>query len=139
MKNYKSYILGTALIITFLFIDYFIKHHQKTKIENYKETSIAYTKELLYFEDSSELKFYFYVNGKLFISKQHFQNYPNKSILNKYYKVKYDENNPTNNFIYINKEILPDSTSLVKAGFKLITYYEHNIPTNTYIKKHKWQ
>ena len=37
------------------------------------------------------------------------------------------------------QEIKPDSITLTKAGFKYVIYYDYDIPTNTYIKKHKWE
>ena len=140
MKNNKIYFaFVTLLIIAFFAINEHNKRQRKEEIENYKETTIAFTLEIKNYEDSSELKFYFYSNGKLFIGKKHSNDYFNKSILNRYYLVKYDAENPKKNYIHLNEEIQPDSITLTKAGFKCVTYYEHDIPTNTYIKKHKWE
>ncbi len=140
MKNNKIYFaFVTLLIIAFFVINEHNKRQRKEEIENYKETTIAFTLEIKNYEDSSELKFYFYSNGKLFIGKQHSSDYFDKSILNRYYVVKHDTQNPRKNCIYLNEEIQPDSITLTKAGFKYVIYYEHDIPTNTYIKKHKWE
>ena len=140
MKNNKIYFaFVTLLIIAFFVINEHNKRQRKEEIENYKETTIAFTLEIKNYEDSSELKFYFYSNGKLFIGKQHSSDYFDKSILNRYYVVKHDTQNPKKNYIYLNEEIQPDSITLTKAGFKYVTYYEHDIPTNTYIKKDKWE
>ena len=140
MKNNKIYFaFVTLLIIAFFVINEHNKRQRKEEIENYKETTIAFTLEIKNYEDSSELKFYFYSNGKLFIGKQHSSDYFDKSILNRYYVVKHDTQNPRKNYIYLNEEIQPDSITLTKAGFKYVIYYEHDIPTNTYIKKHKWE
>ncbi len=140
MKNNKIYFaFVTLLIIAFFVINEHNKRQRKEEIENYKETTIAFTLEIKNYEDSSELKFYFYSNGKLFIGKQHSSDYFDKSILNRYYVVKHDTQNPRKNCIYLNEEIQPDSITLTKAGFKYVIYYEHDIPTNTYIKKHNWE
>ena len=140
MKNNKIYFaFVTLLIIAFFAINEHNKRQRKEEIENYNETTIAFTLEIKHYEDSSELKFYFYSNGKLFIGKQHSSDYFDKSILNRYYVVKHDTQNPRKNCIYLNEEIQPDSITLTKAGFKYVIYYEHDIPTNTYIKKHKWE
>ena len=140
MKNNKIYFaFVTLLIIAFFVINEHNKRQRKEEIENYKETTIAFTLEIKNYEDSSELKFYFYSNGKLFIGKQHSSDYFDKSILNRYYVVKHDTQNPRKNCIYLNEEIQPDSITLTKAGFKYVIYYEHDIPTNNYIKKHKWE
>ena len=140
MKNNKIYFaFVTLLIVAFFAINEYNKRQRKEEIENYKETTIAFTLEIKNYEDSSELKFYFYSNGKLFIGKQHSSDYFDKSILNRYYVVKHDTQNPRKNCIYLNEEIQPDSITLTKAGFKYVIYYEHDIPTNTYIKKHKWE
>ena len=100
-----------------------------------KINEVLYNKE----EKLKALKFYFYSNGKLFIGKQHSSDYFDKSILNRYYVVKHDTQTPRKNCINLNEEIQPDSITLTKAGFKYVIYYEHDIPTNTYIKKHKWE
>ena len=140
MKNNKIYFAFVILlIIAFFAINEYNKRQRKEEIESYKETTIAFTLEIKHYEDSSELKFYFYSNGKLFIGKQHSSDYFDKSVLNRYYVVKHDTQNPKKNYIYLNEEIQPDSITLTKAGFKYVTYYEHDIPTNTYIKKHKWE
>ncbi|MBE9575653.1 hypothetical protein [Flavobacterium proteolyticum] len=140
MKNNKIYFaFVTLLIIAFFVINEHNKRQRKEEIENYKETTIAFTLEIKNYEDSSELKFYFYSNGKLFIGKQHSSDYFDKSILNRYYVVKHDTQNPRKNYIYLNEEIQPDSIALTKAGFKYVIYYDYDIPTNTYIKKHKWE
>ena len=57
----------------------------------------------------------------------------------KYYRVIFNEKNPSESHIYLTKEIQPDSIALTKAGFKYVIYYDYDIPTNTYIKKHKWE
>ena len=140
MKNKKIYFAFVILlIIAFFAINEYNKRQRKEEIESYKETTIAFTLEIKHYEDSSELKFYFYSNGKLFIGKQHSSDYFDKSVLNRYYVVKHDTQNPKKNYIYLNEEIQPDSITLTKAGFKYVTYYEHDIPTNTYIKKDKWE
>ena len=140
MKNKKIYFAFVILlIIAFFAINEYNKRQRKEEIESYKETTIAFTLEIKHYEDSSELKFYFYSNGKLFIGKQNSSDYFDKSVLNRYYVVKHDTQNPKKNYIYLNEEIQPDSITLTKAGFKYVTYYEHDIPTNTYIKKDKWE
>ena len=64
----------------------------------------------------------------------------NKDILNKYYKVKYDLNNPKANYIILDKELKPDSLTLVKAGFSKTKYYIYDSGiTNKYLEKSKWK
>ncbi len=64
----------------------------------------------------------------------------NDSRLNKFYEVKYDLENPKANYIVLEKEVKPDSITLVKAGFTRTKYYIYDAGvTCKYIEKLKWQ
>jgi hypothetical protein len=86
-----------------------------------------------------ELRYYFYQYNKRFVSKIDVNSNYSENDLNKFYNIVFNEKKPNESHIYLNEEIQPDSITLTKAGFKYVTYYEHDIPTNTYIKKHKWE
>ena len=79
-----------------------------------------------------------YYKNQRFVSESNENNFSKKD-LKKFFNVVFDKKNPENSHLYLNEEIQPDSITLTKAGFKYVTYYEHDIPTNTYIKKHKWE
>ena len=64
----------------------------------------------------------------------------NDNLLNKFYKVKYDINNPGGNYIVLEKELKPDSITLVKAGFTKTKYYIYDGGVSCrYIEKSKWK
>ena len=84
------------------------------------------------------LQYYFYTDKKIrsvvFVKK-----YDNKDF-NKFFKVKYDLNNPEENYIVLEEELEPDSISLVKAGFTKTKYYTYDAGvTCKYIEKSKWK
>ena len=84
------------------------------------------------------LQYYFYTDKKIrsvvFVKK-----YDNEDF-NKFFKVKYDLNNPEENYIVLEEELVPDSILLVKAGFTKTKYYTYDAGvTCKYIEKSKWK
>ena len=85
------------------------------------------------------MQYYFYVNKRI-VSKVSVGNNTDSTVLNKFYKVKYDLNNPEENYIVLEEELEPDSISLVKAGFTKTKYYIYDAGiTCKYIEKSKWK
>lgn len=89
-------------------------------------------------EHGYTLQYYFYTDKKIrsvvFVKK-----YDNEDF-NKFFKVKYDLNNPQENNIVLEEELEPDSISLVKAGFTKTKYYIYDAGvTCKYIEKSKWK
>lgn len=138
-ENEGKIMLTITIVFIFLIIIYSNINEKEyyKKIDNYQGKTIGkvYSIKL---GKHSYLKYYFYDNNKKYFSEARYSEYTHDNF-EKYYRVIFNEKNPNNSHIYINKEIQPDSIKLIKAGFKYVTYYEHDIPTNTYIKKHKWE
>ena len=82
------------------------------------------------------LRYYFYTNKK--ISSEIYSE--DEGLVDKFYKVKYDLNNPEEHYIILEDELKPDSISLVKAGFTKTKYYIYDGGvTCKYIEKSKWK
>lgn len=76
---------------------------------------------------------------KKIISKISVEKY-DPTLLNKFYKVKYDLNKPEENDLILEEELQPDSITLVKAGFTKTKYYFYDAGvTCKYIEKSKWK
>ncbi|OXB24478.1 hypothetical protein B0A80_07255 [Flavobacterium tructae] len=89
-------------------------------------------------EHGYTLQYYFYTDKKnravVFV-----KSYDRKDF-NKFFKVKYDIDKPEENYIDLKEELLPDSITLVKAGFTKIKYYIYDAGvTCKYIEKSKWK
>ena len=111
------------------------KYHKKINNFQGKTVGKVYNIKL---GKSSYLKYYFHDNDKKYYSEARYSEYTFDNF-GKYYRVIFNEKNPSESHIYLTKEIQPDSIALTKAGFKYVIYYDYDIPTNTYIKKHKWE
>ena len=138
-ENEGKIMLTITIVFIFLIIIYSNINEKEyyKKIDNYQGKTIGKVYSIKLGKHSC-LKYYFYDNNKKFFSEARYSEYTHDNF-EKYYRVIFNEKNPNNSHIYINKEIQADSIKLIKAGFKYVTYYEHDIPTNTYIKKHKWE
>lgn len=138
-ENEGKIMLAITIVFIFLIIIYLNTNEKEyfKKIDNYQDKTIGkvYSIKL---GKHSYLKYYFYDNSKKYFSEARYSDFTHDNF-EKYYRVIFNERNPHESHIYLNKEIQPDSITLTKAGFKLVTYYEHDMPTNTYIKKHKWE
>ncbi|MBF4514842.1 hypothetical protein IRZ71_00710 [Flavobacterium sp. ANB] len=89
-------------------------------------------------EHGYTLQYYFYLDKKI-RATIYVKEYDSE-ILNKFFKVKYNINNPEENYIVLEEELEPDSISLVKAGFTKTKYYVYDAGvTCKYIEKTKWK
>ncbi|WP_428228686.1 hypothetical protein [Flavobacterium sp.] len=86
----------------------------------------------------STLRYYFYYDKKRILGSA---SLTNPDLVNKFYRVKYDPNNPEKGHaIILNEELQPDSITLVKAGFTKIKYYIYDVGvTCKYIENSKWK
>ncbi len=84
------------------------------------------------------LRYCFYSDKKKILGGAAIVDY---NLVNKFYKVKYDLDNPEKgHYIILNKELKPDSITLVKAGFTKTKYYIYDDGvTCKYIEKSKWK
>ncbi|MFD2908699.1 hypothetical protein ACFSX9_08105 [Flavobacterium ardleyense] len=140
MKKKIYYAFIVLLVLAIFAFDQYYERKRKSEIESYTEASVAFSREIISGgKGTSGLKFYFYLNGKLIVGRQYSSDRYHNSLLDKFYLVKYDKNDPIKNYIYLNEEIQADSTILSKAGFKYITYYDYDILTSSYVKKYKWE
>ncbi|MES2812262.1 MAG: hypothetical protein V4670_07320 [Bacteroidota bacterium] len=140
-KEKKSRIVGLTIIIILLLILFFAitisDKNYTIKLKNCNATTIGFTNRLIRAGKHSNVRYYFYVDSiKYFDEIQASWEYEN---LHKFYKVKYNVSKPDENIIFCDEELIPDSLSLVKAGFqkKKIHYYD-NI-TATYKEKSEWK
>jgi hypothetical protein len=127
-----------GLILSIFILAFYFKNSYENKIKSYSGSTIGFASSIKIYPKSKDLIYYFYNDDAKIIAISYENNFT-KNNLNRFYIVKFNEENPNESHIYLNKEIQPDSITLTKAGFKYVTYYEHDIPTNTYIKKHKWE
>lgn len=138
----------TNSIITICFVSFFAftfiktiqyRQEKEAKIKAYKGEIIGVTTKFKKCgKNCTELRYYFYVNNNKIIGKIDGHDL-NSDVLNKFYKVKYNEKNPEENFLFINEEIKTDSLTLIKSGFKYVKFHIHNMSTNTYEENWKWE
>jgi hypothetical protein len=132
-------IIGISLLaIIFLFSVFSNKNAKKHDEydKNLKGETIGLTTRIRYNRNTSYLRYYFYTNKRI-LSEVSIRDYGR---VNKFYKVKYDLNNPEENYIVLEEELKPDSISLVKAGFTKTKYYIYDAGvTCKYIENSKWK
>lgn len=131
-------LLAFSLLFCIFIFGIYSGNKYKQEIKTYSGSTIGTANSFKNYAKTKDINYYFYLNGKRIISKTSGSGYTFKD-LKKFYKIKYNINNPENNHILLESKIFPDSISLTKAGFKYIKYYEHDIVTNTYIAHYKWQ
>ena len=139
--NFKY--LKIAIVITFISstIILLYTNHKENQFDDYKKTfkgeAIGLTMKFKKSGRSRYLMYCFYVNSKIVSNTK---TIGNDEILKKFYKVKYDLNNPRASYIILDKEIKPDSLTLVKAGFTKTKYYIYDSGvTNKYLERSKWK
>lgn len=134
----KGYLLIIIIFCGLLFFFIFkgIKHNQE--IKTYSGSTIGLANSFKHYAKTKDLNYYFYINGQRIISKTSGRELYNKD-LKKFYRIRYDISNPENNHIILSNHLEPDSLTLVKAGFTYKKYYEHDITTNTYRERYKWE
>ena len=130
---------GLIFILIVVILSVLFFRHDSNEYEKYKKTfkgeTIGYTTRIKHRKTSS-LRYYFYTNKKV-LSEVSSRDY---NLVDKFYKVKYDLNNPEENYIVLEEELKPDSISLVKAGFTKTKYYIYDAGvTCKYIEKSKWK
>ena len=139
-KKKKNEFIYLILSLCFLYIIYnYIENDYFNEIKSYKSETIGKTNKIISAgQGNIFFEYYFYYDNKKYSSTSKHNNI-NRKNLKKFFLVVFDEKKPENSHIYLENEIKPDSIKMIKAGFKHSYYYEHDIPTNTYIKKHKWE
>jgi hypothetical protein len=128
------------LIVVILFVLFFrYKSNKDHKYEKtFKGETIGLTIRIKYSGKTRDLRYCFYSGGKKILGNAPIVNY---DLLDKFYRVKYDINNPEKgHYIILKEELKPDSITLVKAGFTKIKYYIYDDgATCKYIEKSKWK
>jgi hypothetical protein len=134
--NYLA-LAGFVAVIMFMILFSSKNAEQSEKYrKTFKGETIALTTRIKHAGKTSSLRYYFYT-GKKVLSEVSSRDY---GLVNKFYKVKYDLNNPDENYIVLEEELEPDSISLVKAGFTKTKYYIYDAGvTCKYIEKTKWK
>lgn len=133
------FIIIISLMVILSFFSKDIERERREEILNFNGKTIGTTSSIIEQRHGKNLSYYFYQDNKRYFSNIDVSFNYGTNDLKRYFNVVFDKKNPENSHIYLNEEIQPDSITLTKAGFKYVTYYEHDIPTNTYIKKHKWE
>ena len=127
-----------ACVLLLLLFKYCDEHKYDKYRTTFKGETIGFATRFKHYSKSTYLKYYFYKDKK--IVSQILVPGSNRARLNKFYKVKYDLNNPNGNYIILEKVLKPDSITLVKAGFTKIKYYIYDgSKTCKYIEKSKWE
>lgn len=133
---------GFAIVFGCVFLLLLLRYCDQHKHDKYRSTfkgeTIGFATRFKHYSKSTYIKYYFYsgerIVGSMLVPGS------NDSRLNKFYKVKYDLGNPKANYIVLEKEIKPDSITLVKAGFTRTKYYIYDAGvTCKYIEKLKWK
>jgi len=122
-----------GLIILLIYSLYYEGEYKKTL----KEETIGLATRIKQGRQKT-LRYYFYYDKKRILGSASLAN-PN--LVNKFYRVKYDPNNPEKGHaIILNEELQPDSITLVKAGFIKTKYYIYDAGvTCKYIEYSKWK
>lgn len=135
--NFSALVVFGLLFCISIFAIYSGNNYED-KIKTYSGRTIGIASSFENYAKTKDINYYFYINEKRIISKTPGNHITNR-YLKKFYIIKYDKTNPENNHILLSNQMHPDSLTLVKAGFKYKKYYEHDIATNTYIERYKWQ
>ena len=136
--NPWAIIIFCAAVLFLLLLRYWDDHKYDDYRKTFKGETIGFATRYKHISKSTYIKYYFYKDGKILSSMKVTGN--NNLILKKYYKVKYDLNNPKANYIILDKELKPDSLTLVKAGFSKTKYYIYDSGiTNKYLERSKWR
>ena len=139
--KFKNLTIVMVIVCILSMIILLYTNYKQNQFDSRKKTfegeAIALTMK---FKKSGKMRYLvycFYVDGKI-LSKR--KVIGGDEILNKFYKVKYHLNNPRANYIILDKELKPDSLTLVKAGFSKIKYYIYDSGvTNKYLERFKWK
>lgn len=141
-NNINKNLIGPIFLFAILFLLFFLSNKDAEEYDKYKKTLKG---ETIGFATRVEkvkrdyLKYYFY-SGRKILSETSIEKYNGDELINKFYKIKYNINNPEENYIVLEEELEPDSISLVKAGFTKIKYYFYDAGvTCKYIERSKWK
>lgn len=137
--NWIKVIVFFVLVGSFIYAMYYNDNEQSDYIKSFKgETIGLLTRERDHDEHGYTLQYYFYLDKKI-RSVIYVKKYDTKAF-NKFFKVKFDTDNPEKNYIVLEQELEPDSITLVKAGFTKTKYYIYDAGvTCKYIEKSKWK
>lgn len=138
MNNWKTIFL--FMIAGLLIYEVYRNVQQDDYRKSFKGETIALVTINEGSREDKVLRYYFYTDRKILgkIGNRSRHNSLYKEI-NKFYRVKYDMNNPEENEIFLEEELKPDSLSLVKVGFTKTKYYEYDDATAKYLEKSKWK
>ncbi|MBS7252826.1 hypothetical protein [Flavobacterium branchiicola] len=141
-NDVKSNYLATAGLVAIVMLMIFFSRKDPNKTEedrkSFKGEAVGLTTRFKYGRKVIYLQYYFYLDKKI-ISKISVDKY-DSTLLNKFYKVKYDLNKPEESDLVLEEELQPDSLTLVKAGFRKTKYYFYDAGvTCKYIEKEKWK
>ncbi|OXB05891.1 hypothetical protein [Flavobacterium pectinovorum] len=136
----KRELIGGIVLLAIIFTVIFFSNKSNNEYKKYEKTfkgeTIGFVTRIEHAGKRDYLKYYYYSGRKILSEVSSRDN----SLVDKFYKVKYDLNNSENNYIVLEEELKPDSITLVKAGFTKTKYYIYDAGvTCKYIEKSKWK
>jgi hypothetical protein len=138
--NWQIVIL--VFVVIGLFASSIYNDQEKEKYrKSFKGEAIALATRIEHSGEDTSLRYYFYLDKKI-ITETDLRDYngSRSELVNKFYKVKYNLNNPEEKYIVLEEELEPDSITLVKAGFTKTKYYIYDAGvTCKYMEKSKWK
>ena len=137
--NWRKVIVFFLLIGLVILSIYYNSIEHENYRKSFKGETIALATRIQHkYKYDFSLHYYFYLDKKIISAITVKSN--DHSVLNKFYKVKYNLKAPEENYIILEKELNPDSITLVKAGFTKIKYYIYDVAVSSkYIEKSKWK
>ncbi|MDQ8012382.1 MAG: hypothetical protein REI96_08045 [Flavobacterium nitrogenifigens] len=128
-------LLGAILFI--LFGNYNSNEFEKAK-KTFKGETIGLATRIEHRGRQNYLRYYFYSNRKI-LSEVSIRSYSGSDLKDKFYKIKYNLNDPEEHYIILEEELKPDSLELVKAGFTKTKYYTYDDVKAEYLGEWKWK
>ena len=138
--NIKTNLTGPVILFAIIFLLFFLSHKDADEYNKYEKTfkgeTIGLATRIEHKGKRDYLRYYFYVNKKI-LSEIYSKD---DNHVNKFFKVKYDLNNPEKgNYIILEEELKPDSLALVRAGFTKTKYYTYDDVKAEYLGEWKWK
>ncbi|OIV42901.1 hypothetical protein [Flavobacterium johnsoniae] len=140
-NNKLGYVMASVflvVLISFMLFSHYRGNENKKYRKTFKGETIGLTLRIKQAGKSHFLRYCFYSGGKKILGGASIVDY---NLVNKFYKVKYDLDNPEKgHYIILKEELKPDSISLVNAGFTKVKYYKYDAGvTCKYIENSKWK
>lgn len=139
-NKFTYIILGISffLLISLALFTNFRENKYEKYAKKFKGETIGLTMRIKRSGRSSFLRYCFYANNEKVLGGAPIVN---ASLVGKFYKVKYDLNDPKKgHYIVLKNELRPDSVTLVNAGFTKRKIYKYDAGRSCkYIEELRWE